>query len=128
MATVLLAEDDAAVRFALALLLRDAGGHDVFETNCCDARLEALAATKPEIVALETSMPGMTFAELVERIRRIDAEIGIVAISGGGMHQDPEFAASLARMAGADRALHKPVRNEYLLTEIDGLLAAADKS
>ena len=124
MATVLLADDDADARFALALLLRTAGGHAVLEADGCDAAVQAVARERPDVVVTEVMMEGMTTMDFIERLREAGPSTGIVAISGGGIHQDPETAVSLASTAGADRTLRKPVRNSALLAAVSELMAS----
>ena len=122
MATILVADDDPAVRHALSLLLRSAGDHVVLEAGGCEAALQMVATERPNVVVTEAVMAPMPAVEYIEQLRRTCPQAGIIAISAGGMHQDPEFATGLASMAGADTVLRKPARNADLLAAVDGLL------
>ena len=121
MATLLLADDDPIVRYAFALLLRTNGYH-VFEAPSNDAAL-ALAKEKPDAVITDVNMPGMTALELLEELRKTNPDIGIIALSGGAMHQRPGLAESFAETGAANRVLHKPVRNDVLLAEVEAMLS-----
>ena len=122
MATVLVADDDPGVRFALTRLLDACGGHEVIEADSCEAALELMASQKPDVVVTEAVMPTMTAIEYIKALRWAYPRAGIVALSAGGMHQSPEFATGLASTAGADEVLRKPVKNESLLTAVNKVL------
>ena len=121
MATLLLADDDPIVRYAFALLLRTNGYH-VFEAPSNDAAL-ALAKENPDAVITDVNMPGMTALELLEKLRKTNPDIGIIALSGGAMHQRPGLAESFAETGAANRVLQKPVRNDVLLAEVEAVLS-----
>ena len=121
MATLLLADDDAVVRYAFALLLRSSGYH-VLEAPSNDAAL-ALAKENPDAVITDVNMPGMTALELLEQLKKTNPDIGIIALSGGAMHQRPGLAESFAETGAASRVLQKPVRNAELLAEVEAVLS-----
>ena len=122
MATVLVADDDPGVRFALKSLLGAQGDIEVIEADGCEAALELVASVKPDVVVTEAVMPSMTAIDYIKALRWACPRAGIVALSAGGMHQSPEFATGLASTAGADEVLRKPVRNESLLAAVNELL------
>ena len=122
MATVLVADDDPGVRFALKSLLAAQGDIEVIEADGCEAALELVASAKPDVVVTEAVMPSMTAIDYIKALRWACPRAGIVALSAGGMHQSPEFATGLASTAGADEVLRKPVRNEPLVAAVNELL------
>ena len=123
MAVILLAEDDERVRFALALVLRDAG-HEVHEADYGGAVLTAMDSVRPDLVITDLFMPGMDGIELIKQLRKAKADVRILAISGGGMHNDPGMATSLAKLAGADRVMAKPIQNDVLLRKVAEMVPA----
>ena len=127
MATVLINEHDPRVLSALAMLLRDSG-YEVVEADDSEAALEAIAGHGPDILLTDVNMPGMTGPQLIKQLRRSHPGLGIIAMSGGGMHQNPELATTLASIAGADRVLEKPFRNEALLSDLSALLSSARRA
>ena len=122
MATVLVADDDPGVRFALQHLLAAQGDVEVIEADGCEAALELVASVKPDVVVTEAVMSSMTAIDYIKALRWACPRAGIVALSAGGVHQSPEFATGLASTAGADEVLRKPVRNEPLLAAVNELL------
>ena len=127
MATVLINERDEGVLSALAMLLRDSG-HQVLEADDSEAALEAIAGGSPDVLLTDVNMPGMTGVQLIKQLRRSHPGLGIIAMSGGGMHQNPELATTLASIAGADRVLEKPFRNETLLADVSALVSSARRA
>ncbi|HET6345494.1 MAG TPA: response regulator [Myxococcota bacterium] len=68
--TLLLVEDDDAVRYELRELLEDEG-YDVVEAADGGAALEALdAGLEPKVVVLDLMMPGMDGWEFLGRLKR----------------------------------------------------------
>lgn len=122
MATILVADDDPGVRYALTRLLAAVGDHEVIEADGCAAALELMASRKPDVVVTEAVMPTMTAIEYIKALRWACPRAGIVALSAGGMHQSPEFATGLASTAGADEVLRKPAKNESLIAAVKKLL------
>ncbi len=69
MISVVLAEDQAMVRGALAALLkREADIEIVAEVASGDAVLEAVQRTQPDVVLLDIEMPGMSGLDVAERL------------------------------------------------------------
>ena len=127
MAAILLGDEDPEVRFALGMLLRDAG-HEILEADRCSAVLETSAGKRPDLVVTDVNMAGMSGVELIEQLRRARPGIPVIAMTGGGMHQTPDLAATLAANAGADRVLQKPFGNDELLAEVSTLLSGTGGS
>lgn len=83
-ATVLVVEDDAAVRLLFSSVLQDAG----FDVIACEngaQALDAIRATADGIDALVTDgrMPGLSGLELLGQIRALRPEIPAIIVSGG---------------------------------------------
>ena len=121
MATVLVADDAAAVRYALAALLRFAG-YQVIEADGGVAAVRAAATAMPDLVVADLHLPGLPVDRLIAQLKAACPDTRFIGLSGGGMHQDPESALRLATAAGADGALQKPVSNDSLLAEVRALL------
>ena len=62
-------------------------------------------------------------AEMTQVLKKTNPDIGIIALSGGAMHQRPGLAESFAETGAANRVLQKPVRNEELLQEVEAVLS-----
>ena len=80
---ILVAEDDAMVRFAVAEALRDAGASVIEAANADEAWEYLLAGGAVDLILTDHRMPGsMTGCELAGRVRRQFPAIEIVVTSG----------------------------------------------
>src|SRR5678816_1941905 len=68
MATVLIADDDAAVRRLLSAVLRPRG-HTIIEAGNGEQALELAGSANPELIVSDLMMPAMDGYELVRRLR-----------------------------------------------------------
>ena len=69
--------------------------------------MEVFANSAPDMVITDLYMPRMKGIEAIQQIRQIDADIKILAISGGGEYS-PETQLKKAKGAGATETLKKP--------------------
>jgi len=117
--TVVVVDDDLAVRRSLARLLASAG----YEVAVCSSAEEFLSmptVPRPACLVTDVRMPGMTGLDLLEAMRTRRPSLPIILISGDA---DASVAAH-ARAAGAVRFLLKPFASEELL---DALAEALDR-
>jgi signal transduction histidine kinase/CheY-like chemotaxis protein len=114
--SVLVVDDDADIRMAVAQVLEDAGYHALTAGN----GLEALAllrnepTLRPSLVLLDIMMPGMDGREFRAEQRRDPAlrDIPVIVLSAD------RDAAGIAKQLEVDGFLPKPVRARALLTEV----------
>ncbi len=111
--TVLVIDDDEAVRSSLEVLL-EAYGYEVVLARDGRQGLAAFRANSPDVVLVDLMMPVMDGMETIARIRREWPDAHIIAMSGGagGGKWD---ALAAARELGADQAVEKPFEAEKLL-------------
>ena len=118
-ATVAVVEDNADNRLLLQALLGDSYTLVEFESGI-DA-LDAFARSRPDLVLLDISLPGMDGTEILQRIRADVAlqTLPVIALTAHAMAGDREkFLA-----AGFDDYLTKPIVDETkLFAAIDRLL------
>jgi len=110
LARILVVDDEANARMALAELLRDEG----YEVETAADAFKALGkyeAFSPHIVVTDLKMPGMDGIELVKKIRATDESTGIIVMTAFGAVQ----SAIDAMRAGAAEYLTKPLNFEELL-------------
>jgi len=99
---VIIADDQANVRFALKTLLRGQSGIDVVaEATDVTTLMSAIQEIHPDLVLLDWSLPGVPAAEQISRMRGLCPELAVIVISG---HLE---ARGDAREAGADRFISK---------------------
>ena len=85
MATLVVADDDDALRQVYALALR-AAGHEVREAVDGASVLEAIRAYRPPLLLLDLWMPGMTGFDVLERLRHdpLGSRLKIIVVSNLG--------------------------------------------
>ncbi|MEV6924481.1 response regulator [Dactylosporangium sp. NPDC051485] len=118
MATVLLAEDDDAVRELLEFMLTGAG-HTVLSCGDGDAALRLALARHPDVAVLDVSMPGRSGLEVCAAMRAepATARTPVLLVTARGTHGD--VADGLR--AGATDYVVKPFGAGDLLARVDAL-------
>jgi two-component system cell cycle sensor histidine kinase/response regulator CckA len=117
--TVLLVEDEGAVRTLIAELLRGAG-YTVLEANGPKAAIEIAEEHRNSIhlVLTDVIMPGMSGADLIVHLRTLQPNLAILFMSG--------YASDLISRAGVTEPerslLHKPFTRKSLLTKVRAIL------
>jgi two-component system, OmpR family, response regulator MprA len=114
---LLVADDEAAVREALALVL-DLSGFDV--TTVVDGReaLRAVSASPPDALILDVLMPGIDGLEVCRRLRATGDRTPVLMLTARA--EVSERVAGLE--AGADDYLAKPFAREELIARLRALL------
>ena len=115
-ARVLVADDEASIRFVLREALEEAG-HEVVDVDSGDAAWRALAAGSFEIAFLDIRMPGPSGLELLDRMRETGNDAAVVVITAQSTLEN----AVEAMKRGALDYLVKPF-------QIAEVLAAVQKS
>jgi DNA-binding response OmpR family regulator len=113
--TVLVVEDDSAVRGLVAELLYDAG-YAVLEADRGKLALRLAQEHIPSVVLVDHTLPDMSGLDLLERLRthRASRHIPVMLVSG--------LAHRLVdRDHGADRVLAKPFDIDVLLEQVEYL-------
>jgi CheY-like chemotaxis protein len=117
--TVLVVDDDADLREAIAMALMDEGFHSVGASNGADALARLRTGPTPDLIILDLMMPvmdGWAFREAQQRDPAL-ASIPVLVLS----------ASRHAGMPPVDALdhLYKPVDLEVLLAAVGRLLARA---
>ncbi len=113
---VLVIDDDVAVRQTIALLLEDAG---IDVTQAADGKegLRAFQRSRPDLIVTDIIMPEKEGIQTITDIRKQDARVPIIAISGGGRIGNTDFL-EIASKLGATVTLAKPFDPEILVALI----------
>jgi two-component system nitrogen regulation response regulator NtrX len=115
--SILIVDDEAGVRAALAGILGDEGyGVEAVESG--EDCLATLEARRYDLVLLDVWLPRMDGLETLERLRGIDPEVPVVVISG---HGNIETAVKAVRM-GARDFVEKPLSLEKILLVVRNAL------
>lgn len=115
-ATVLLVEDDPAVRQGLELALRRLG-YGVRLAENGEAALNDISQGVMDVVVLDVMLPGVDGFEVCRRLRR-DSDVPVIMLTARG--DDFDIVAGLE--AGADDYVVKPVQPRVLDARIRALL------
>lgn len=126
MATVLIIDDESIVR----LMLRDcleSQGHRVLEASDGAEGLQVFEGAPVDVVVTDIVMPEKEGIETILELKRRSANIGIIAISGGGRIAATDFLR-IAKRLGADHTLQKPFPLQALHAALNDCLERAARS
>jgi two-component system phosphate regulon response regulator OmpR len=112
-ATILVVDDDDRLRTLLSRYLAENGFRVTTAANAAEAR-EKLRFLQPELMVLDVMMPGESGLELMESLRRDNAEVPVLLLTARGAPEDRIAGFE----AGADDYLPKPFDPKELLLRI----------
>ncbi|MDB4950516.1 MAG: two component transcriptional regulator, winged helix family [Gemmatimonadetes bacterium] len=113
---VLLVEDDAAIRGAFTLLLRECG-YRVDSAATGGEALSLAAAVRPDVVVLDLGLPDANGVDVARALCAGPRPMPIVALTGRAFDDDRDAALQ----AGCSLYLVKPVATRDLLGAIETL-------
>lgn len=111
---ILVVEDDPDSRAAIVLVLQ-AAGHTVAETDDAEKAFEIISKNHTDIVITDLQLPGMDGIELLRRAKQAASDIQVILITG---HGTIELAVEALR-EGAYDFIAKPVRKPVLLRTVE---------
>lgn len=120
MATILIIDDDRMFREMLRQLL-EKNGYDVLEADGGDSGLRQFQDLSPDLVVCDLIMPDKEGMETMQEMRKINRDIPIIAVTGGG-RVGPEIYLMLAEAMGAQKAFSKPFVSQEFLEAIAACL------
>lgn len=115
--TVLVVEDDAAIRRGLADALR-AGGYDVLEAADGPGGRDLALRAAYDLLLLDLMLPGLDGLEVLDVVRRARPTVAVIIVTARGA--EDERVAGLAR--GADDYVVKPFGARELLARVEAVL------
>src|SRR5215471_11920458 len=113
MATVLIVDDETAIRESLETLL-ELEGYEVDTASDGAEGLARLAERPYDLVLLDFALPERNGIEILQDIRERDAELAVIMITAYGTVEN----AVNAMQSGATNFIQKPWDNEKLLADI----------
>jgi CheY-like chemotaxis protein len=128
MANILVIDDEEQVRSLLRHTLEDAG-HVVVESTDGEEGIARYREAPMDLVVTDIVMPDKEGIETIMEFRKLDAEIRILAISGGGRLGNLLYlncVLNMAQLLGATRVLAKPFGGAEFLRAVDECLGKSD--
>ncbi len=119
---VLVAEDEADIRFMTCFTLRY-GGFEVIEAVDGAQALELAQQTAPDLILLDAKMPRLDGYETCRQLKALPAVRHIPVVFVSALGQEQEIARG--RTAGAIDYLLKPYVPEELIKKIRDILERA---
>ncbi len=116
-ASILVADDEPAIRETLRLVLEHEGAR-VLEAGDGEQAVRMVEANHPDAVLLDIRMPRLSGLDALPRIRELSRDLPILMISGHGTVQ----TAVEALNSGAQDFLEKPLQREVVLRRLEGAL------
>lgn len=121
MARILVIDDEDLVRLTVRQTL-ELAGHTVVEASNGRDGIDMFKAHKPDLVVTDLIMPEMEGIETIAQLRRAQADLRIIAMSGGGRTGNMNFL-DMAERLGASRILGKPFDVDEFAAIVDEVLA-----
>jgi DNA-binding NtrC family response regulator len=97
MATLLIVDDDAAIRGVLYDLLSDS--YECHTASMAEEAFQYLEVEHYDAIITDIAMPGLTGVELLKRVQLRDESTPVILISGKGNEQDPKSLLALGAFA-----------------------------
>ena len=123
MHTILVVDDDPAIRHVIRLHLEEAG----CEVLCAaggDEAARLIASRRFDLLLTDLLMPDRDGLELIRGLRKTHPKLPIVAMTGGGL-LSADMYLDIARGLHVDGVLGKPFGKDELCTLVRGLLELA---
>jgi len=120
---ILVVDDDPQLRLALSHILRRLG-HHVDQAENGHRALQSITAhrTGYDLVVMDIIMPDKEGIETILELRKMRPQLKIIAMSGGGVYDNPLKMLPVAEVLGACRVLQKPFTQETLIEAIGDAL------
>ena len=121
MSTILIIDDDEAVRTGVRRLLERIG-HEVVEAVDGRDALRIAGETDLDLVVTDVNMPEMDGIEVIMALSQRESSVPIIAISGGGK-MPKELLLHSAGLLGAVTTLAKPFELVEIQRAVEDALA-----
>ena len=109
--SILIVDDAAFMRMMLKRAILGAGEYQITEAENGERALEVFRESKPDLVLLDISMPGMSGINVLKEIKKIDPASHVVMCSAVGQ----EMIIREAIEAGALDFIVKPFKPEQIV-------------
>jgi DNA-binding response OmpR family regulator len=125
LARILVVDDNADVRLALATILEDAG-HEIIEAEDGEQVFDLVVSESPELVLLDVMMPRVSGFDALATLKADTrtSQVPVIMVTAKGRPEDMAMARSL----GAVEYITKPWADGDVELRVDWALASAQAS
>jgi len=117
---IIIIEDNAELREVYSLVLRTIARYDVVATyEACDEALKELSKTKPDLVIIDLTLPGMSGIEGITKIKKLVPTTKVLVVT---VHDDHE-SVFRSFCAGAIGYLTKDADPQDLIGAVEQVFA-----
>ena len=121
MSTILIIEDEAAIRRVLSKIIgEESDTYQIEEAENGLVGLEMILQKEYDLILCDIKMPKMDGVEVLEKIKKISPEIPVIMISG---HGDLDTAVETMRLGAFDYISKPPDLNRLLTTVRNALMS-----
>jgi DNA-binding response OmpR family regulator len=114
--SILIVDDEFGVRESFRMLLENY--YDIYTAPGGEEALNIMKQRKIHLITLDLNMPNLSGIETLREIRKIDAEVPIIILTGYGTKQDLKDAL----LYGVKDIISKPFNTSKIIDLIDGIL------
>ena len=126
MKTVLIIEDDHHILLMIKRMLEPFGFEIKLASNGQEG-LELFHRNEVDLVITDIIMPEKEGLEIIREMRREQADLKIIAMSGGGKLSADNYLET-AKIFGAAKILQKPFTRKQLVSAVQDILGDGNKS
>jgi CheY-like chemotaxis protein len=119
---ILVIDDDPTIQYVAGRVLAEAD-YSVAAASDGNEGLSLYQQQASDVVVVDLIMAGMEGIETIRRLRKLDPDVRILAISGGGRSGTPDFLRFAAQFGALD-TLAKPFLPAELVGKVDALMPA----
>lgn len=112
--TILVVDDDNAVRQSMTRILRNQG-YTVMEAANGERALEIATSEPVDLMLLDIRMPGLDGLGVLEKINQIDPDLTVIIMTG---HADKDTVYQSLRRNSAYDLLEKPIKPQAILAAV----------
>jgi YesN/AraC family two-component response regulator len=113
---ILIIDDEPSIQKMLKRLL-EKNEYDVIQAANGNEGIKKFKEYTPDLIITDLIMPEKEGLETIRELKKINPDVKVIAISGGGLN-DPKMYLDLAAKFGAVKIFSKPVDNDRLLSAI----------
>lgn len=121
MARILIIEDDKIMKRMLNKKLGEAG-YDTIEASNGTEAIALLSKENVDLIITDIFMPEMDGIELIQALLKNTPDVKIIAISAGGITNEPNIYLESALAHGAIKGFVKPINFSEFISTVQEIL------